>query len=114
MADMPPTFRAATMSTKRERGREHDRRRADDPARAWYKTRLWQNRRAMQLIEHPLCERCQARGIIEPATVANHVGGHGGDFERFMWGKLESACKSCHDGEIQREEAQQRRTGNAR
>lgn len=109
MATMPKTFRPPHAPTRQERGREHDARRADQPSRAWYKTRAWQNRRAMQLVEHPLCQRCEARGVITSATVANHNPPHGDDYERFFWGPLESTCKPCHDGEIQREEVQQRR-----
>lgn len=110
MATMPKTFRPSYMPTRQERGREYDARRADRPSRAWYKSRAWQNRRAMQLIEYPLCCRCEARGIITAATVVNHNPPHNEDQERFFWGAIESTCKPCHDGEIQREEAKARKS----
>lgn len=64
----------------------------------------------MQLIEFPLCCRCEARGIVSAATVANHNPPHNNDRERFFWGPIESVCKPCHDGEIQREEAKERKS----
>lgn len=113
MPNMPSTFRPPMQRTTQERKAEHDKRRADQPWRAWYKTRAWQNRRAMQLIEHPLCQRCEPRGVIVEAGVVNHVDGHNGDYERFFWGKLESVCKPCHDIDIQREEAAARKNAKA-
>lgn len=38
------------------------------------------------------------------ATVANHRIAHKGDWKLFIEGDLESACKPCHDSEVQREE----------
>ena len=55
--------------------------------------------------DQPLCERCLQVGRVTPATVANHRRPHRGDVALFFdRGNLESTCKACHDGPIQREE----------
>jgi len=40
---------------------------------------------------------CLARGITTPATVADHIASHGGDWNAFCLGALQSLCKPCHD-----------------
>jgi 5-methylcytosine-specific restriction enzyme A len=40
---------------------------------------------------------CLARGLSVPATVADHVEPHHGDWNAFVLGKLQSLCKPCHD-----------------
>jgi len=40
---------------------------------------------------------CLARGITTPATIANHIESHGGDWNAFRLGALQSLCKPCHD-----------------
>lgn len=105
MPTMPPTFRNGPVRTKRERDREHDdRRRKSKPWRAWYNTPAWRAIRAAQLAAKPLCERCEARGRVTPATTVNHKVPHRGDWNLFIAGPFESCCKPCHDGEVQREE----------
>ena len=89
-----------------EQRRAHDRKRGrDQPWRALYKDRRWLSGRLEHLADQPLCERCRRDGIVTPATVVHHRIRHQGDvrlfFDRTHW---ESACKPCHDGEIQREE----------
>lgn len=94
--------------TKRKRGRRHDAKRyADRPWRAWYNLPAWRGeggRRAVQLKRQPLCERHLARGELVYANVANHKVPHRGDWALFIAGELESLCKACHDGMVQREE----------
>jgi hypothetical protein len=90
--------------------RDFDRRReALKPWRGWYRTADWRRIRERQLATKPLCERCERRGLVVIATVVNHVGRHGGDRAKFFGGPFESACKPCHDGEIQSEEKSGRR-----
>lgn len=70
----------------------------------------WQQYRLRFLAEHPLCERCQALGIVTAATVVDHREPHQGD-ERLFWDPKnhEPMCKPHHDGEKQREEAEVRK-----
>jgi hypothetical protein len=45
---------------------------------------------------------CEARGIVTPATVADHMTPHRGNWNEFLLGKLQSLCSECHDREKQR------------
>jgi len=104
MPEMPKTFRpTGTAPAERRRAYDADRRSAA-PWRNWYKLKTWLEKRAAQLRETPLCERCQAEGRITEATVANHKTPHRGNWDLFINGELESTCKPCHDSVIQSEE----------
>lgn len=72
---------------------------------SWYLTPLWRRRRSAQLRASPLCERCIALGVTRAATVANHNPRHGGDWQAFVNGPLESLCERCHNVNAQRGEA---------
>lgn len=77
----------------------------------WYKLERWRRLAKRQLREHPLCAMCLARGgRVEPATIADHVEPHRGDWNRFILGALQSLCKPCHDGAKREEEARGYRT----
>src|SRR5262245_13124542 len=67
---------------------------------AWndfYKTARWQRLRKFQLMQHPLCKFCLARGIVTAAKVVDHVVPHKGDWTAFVTGALQSLCESCHN-----------------
>ena len=58
---------------------------------------LWQKVRLAYLSKHPLCERCEAEGIITPAVLVHHKheikdGGARLDFDNLM-----SLCKRHHE-----------------
>ena len=97
-------------ATRRERERNRDeRRRSEQPWRAWYKLTIWDDPetglRAQQLERQPICETCRCA----PATIAHHKRPHQGNWNLFADpNNLESTCKPCHDGAIQRGE----RAGN--
>jgi hypothetical protein len=63
----------------------------------WYCTAGWQRRRAHQLAVEPLCRLCLERGIVTPATVADHDPPHRGDLTAFKLGPLRSLCAECHN-----------------
>ncbi len=69
-----------------------------------YWTPRWRRMAAIQRERHPLCERCLRGGLTIPATVSHHRVAHRGDLVLFWDGELESVCKPCHDGEVQRED----------
>nr|WP_274517359.1 HNH endonuclease signature motif containing protein [Chromobacterium haemolyticum] len=48
---------------------------------------------------------CQARGMVEPATVVDHIEPHQGDQAKF-WDKTnwQALCTPCHSSEKQRQE----------
>ena len=58
--------------------------------------RAWQAKRLAFLTENPMCVACRARGVMTPATEADHVTPHRGDMEAFWEGELQALCKSCH------------------
>jgi 5-methylcytosine-specific restriction enzyme A len=64
----------------------------------------WKNRARHQLAIHPLCRYCMERGIVTPATIADHVEPHRGDINKFWLGELQSLCKNCHDSGKKAEE----------
>jgi hypothetical protein len=62
-----------------------------------YCSAKWRRIRKQQLREHPLCKFCLERGIITPATIADHVEPHKGDINAFWCGTLQSLCLTCHN-----------------
>lgn len=66
--------------------------------RKLYSTARWRRIRQLVLSEQPLCVRCLALEIVEPATVVHHAGGgHKGDLDAFLNGPFEPLCKPHHD-----------------
>jgi 5-methylcytosine-specific restriction protein A len=63
----------------------------------YYKTKAWLFRRSQQLQEEPLCRMCKEDGKLTPATVADHVVPHHGDYNLFVLGKLQSLCAFHHN-----------------
>lgn len=71
--------------------------------RKLYKTVAWKRRRLAQLSAKPLCERCQAKGRITPATVVDHIAPHHGDEALFFDAEnLQSLCDMHHNSWKQR------------
>lgn len=64
----------------------------------------WHRRRRHQLLTHPLCKFCLAKGRNVPASVADHVIPHNGDLNLFLLGELQSLCSHCHSCTKQYEE----------
>lgn len=76
---------------------ERDRERRGSSAQRGYDAQ-WRAVRAVFLQEHPLCERHQAKGLVVPATVANHRVTIAADPSRRLdTGNLEALCAPCHD-----------------
>ena len=63
----------------------------------WYNTKPWDRRRKQQLKSQPLCVMCLREKRITPATIADHIVPHKGDYNLFVLGPLQSLCKQCHD-----------------
>jgi 5-methylcytosine-specific restriction enzyme A len=74
------------------------------PFKKLYNSR-WRKRRKQFLQEHPLCESCKKRDVINAATVVDHVIPHKGD-ERLFWDEnnWQALCKSCHDKKTAKED----------
>lgn len=58
----------------------------------------WQRARLLFLDDHPLCKRCEDKGLVVPANVVDHIQPHKGDgvlfWDQRNWQPL---CKPCHD-----------------
>lgn len=105
MPAKPAMFRPPHVQTAAQYDAE---RAANDPGRGWYKRAVWSHPvrglRALQLRKQPLCEYCLAKTPPEltPATVVHHKRPHRGEWWLFADpDNLASACKACHDGELQ-------------
>lgn len=73
--------------------------------RAMYWTPEWRALKKAQLQAEPWCCRATHGNVLVPASIANHKVAHRGDRALFFCARnLESVCKPCHDGPIQREE----------
>jgi hypothetical protein len=70
----------------------------------WYGKNRWRRRAKLQLTLEPLCAGCARHGVVAPATVADHIEPHRGDELKFWFGKLQSLCAACHDGNKQQVE----------
>ena len=80
----------------KQRLAEYERRRGSSTQRGY--DRRWGQYRAAYLAAHPLCVRCEATGIITPATVVDHITPHKGNRDLF-WDTTnhQALCKACHD-----------------
>jgi 5-methylcytosine-specific restriction protein A len=63
-----------------------------------YSKNRWRKLAKAQLRREPLCCICLAAGRVTPATIADHVIDHRGDYNAFIIGGLQSLCASCHNG----------------
>lgn len=71
--------------------------------RQWITSRRWVRLRHEVLSAHPLCQRCEAEGIVTAAAEVHHVrpvesGVSAGERERLMFsaGNLRALCHACH------------------
>lgn len=69
-----------------------------DP-RTWYQLERWRRLRRLQLSHNPLCALCLESGEVRPATVADHVVPHNGNWNQFLTGRLQSLCEQCHNSD---------------
>jgi 5-methylcytosine-specific restriction endonuclease McrA len=96
--------------SKKERDRDHDRRRASEqPWRAWYKTREWEEiRQAAFLRDLYTCQMCgRVVGVHKKRELTcDHIRPHRGDRDLFFdLSNVQTLDKACHDGAKQRQEA---------
>ena len=81
---------------RRQTRREQDERRGSAHERGY--TARWSKASKRYLRQHPLCEPCLTKGIIEVAEVVDHKIPHKGDpilfWDENNW---QSMSKRCHD-----------------
>lgn len=67
-----------------------------------YQSETWRRLRNSYLMEHPLCEICQEKGIIEPAVDIHHKDSflNYKGLQRldraYDYNNLQALCKRCH------------------
>jgi 5-methylcytosine-specific restriction protein A len=109
MPAKPPTFRMPSQPSLQQQRQAHDRKRLRQQRwRNWYKLAIWchpiHGLRALQLQRQPWCATCAKVGRHTPATVVHHREDHKGIWSLFIDpSNHESACKPCHDGELQQQ-----------
>ena len=61
-------------------------------------TYKWRKASKKFLEQHPLCVRCEAKGIVRLATVVDHIKPHKGN-QKLFWdvNNWQPLCKQCHD-----------------
>ena len=76
----------------------------------FYNSRAWRNFSIAYRHRHPLCVKCQARGIITQAQVVDHIVPIRKGADPFNTDNLQSLCHNCHNsksGRRNKETAQQ-------
>lgn len=63
----------------------------------FYASMAWMNLRRSFLSSFPLCQDCDARGLVVPARHVHHKVDRKADPSRALdWDNLEALCVSCH------------------
>ncbi len=76
----------------------YNRFKRDNELAAMYKTKRWQSLRLYKLTLNPLCELCEAKGLVVPAEVVHHKKEAKESPELFFCiDNLQSLCSSCHN-----------------
>ena len=71
-------------------------------SKPFYKSKEWQDCRASYIQEHPLCEICLEKGIINPAVIVHHKIHLNEDNYQdttisLNHDNLQSVCQACHN-----------------
>ena len=82
--------------TPSQRGWKSDKERGTRTERGYDNT--WLRLRARKLRDKPLCEPCEAKGLVVVATQVHHLKPFKGlhDPLRLDWDNLQSVCDACH------------------
>jgi 5-methylcytosine-specific restriction enzyme A len=76
-----------------DRHRQYDKHKRDKNAKSFYNSDVWKRARDAKRARDPLCEDCQANGLIVPMHQVHHVDG---DIWNLAEENLRSLCASCH------------------
>lgn len=75
--------------------RQYDKKRDESPERQFLHSKTWRRIRDYKLSRNPLCERCEKRGLTEPAVLVHHRDGN--ELHNHPV-NLEAVCNPCHEG----------------
>lgn len=94
------------------RHRDYGRaRRGFDAEVGFYNSKQWREVRATFLREHPLCVMCEARGVLTPAVVVDHIVPIKRGGARFDGLNLQSLCIGDHNAKTARERCESKKFG---
>lgn len=103
MPARPPVHKPHGYRTEKQRRTENDERRGSASSRGYDRT--WQKLRLAFLRLNPICIWCKERGLIVPATVADHIKTIAMHPElRLDTDNLRALCKPCHDAHTAKEQ----------
>lgn len=71
-----------------------ERRRGSPSSRGY--DRAWTKFREVFLMEHPLCEKCQEKGIITPAREVHHIKPLADGGAKLDPANCQALCRTCH------------------
>ncbi|QBX37232.1 MULTISPECIES: AAA family ATPase [unclassified Brevundimonas] len=106
MATRPPVIGASPLLVQQRKvaKRKADSRRGSAASRGYDAD--WRRLRAALLQANPLCLFCEEAGIVEAATVADHIISIEDRPDlRLVWSNLRPLCKPCHDRRTARDQA---------
>ena len=75
----------------------------------WSDSVRWRKERISFLSDNPLCNECIKDGLVEPATIVDHITNISslpiGKRQEMFWNQnnWQPLCKSCHDSKSGRE-----------
>lgn len=97
----PPAFRPSSLPPSADRARGYERERGSARQRGYDAT--WDKAAKRYRIAHPLCLGCEAMGVVEPATVVDHIEPHEGNQAK-LWDEAnwQSSCRWHHSAVKQR------------
>ena len=105
MAHMPATYRPPGYKQREKAWQSRQ-----TEYRDWYNLWLWRKPgglREQALARDPICKECQRRGFVVPATQADHIRPHAGDWDLFInIENIQGLCWGCHDKKTKREQAE--------
>ena len=92
---------------------KHDPRKKNDAKRGGASkrgyNRSWARVRGAYIKAHPLCERCEGKGLVVQAAMVHHITPLADGGERLKWDNLQALCLTCH-AQVHRELHRQKRS----
>ena len=75
------------------------KKRREKKVNPFYSSVAWKKARVRYRARHPLCERCEAKGIVKPADMVHHKVPIEEGGPKLAESNLESLCWPCHGEE---------------
>lgn len=63
---------------------------------AIYNGKQWRNLAMRHKIANPICVHCEAKGIVSPVEVTDHILPINQGGQPYAWDNLQSLCNACH------------------